>query len=76
MIVYTVIKGLTGAWAYSLFGFISAAMLPLPWLLFKWGPQLRARSKYSEGMMNGVPFDMEGAHTDSAQDMNALESKV
>lgn len=33
-------------WATSLLAFISLAMLPLPWVLFKWGPQVRARSGY------------------------------
>lgn len=39
--------GLTGAWAYSTFGIISGVMIPLPFLLFKFGPRLRARSKYN-----------------------------
>lgn len=33
-------------WATSLLGFISVAMLPIPWVLFKWGPRIRARSRY------------------------------
>ncbi|GME45012.1 Benomyl methotrexate resistance protein [Neofusicoccum parvum] len=33
-------------WATSLLGFISLAMLPIPWVLFKWGPKIRAKSKY------------------------------
>jgi hypothetical protein len=33
-------------WATSLLGFISVAMLPIPWILFKWGPQIRAKSHY------------------------------
>lgn len=45
-VFHIVIQGLTGAWAYSLFGFISLALIPLPWLLFRWGPSLRAQSKY------------------------------
>lgn len=40
--------GLTGGWAYSTFGFISAAMIPLPFFLFKFGPRLRASSKYNK----------------------------
>ena len=50
LVIIQMILGLTGAWAYSLFGFISAAMVPLPWLLFKFGPTLRAHSKYGPGM--------------------------
>ena len=46
MVIIQMILGLTGAWAYSTFGFISAAMVPLPWILFKLGPTLRAQSHY------------------------------
>ncbi|MCJ1299993.1 hypothetical protein MMC08_002787 [Hypocenomyce scalaris] len=34
------------AWATSLLGFISLALLPVPWALFKYGPKVRARSGY------------------------------
>ncbi|KAI0451565.1 MFS general substrate transporter [Xylaria acuta] len=34
------------AWASSLLGFISIALLPLPWLLFKFGKFIRNKSKY------------------------------
>ncbi|KAI4121791.1 MAG: hypothetical protein LQ347_006734 [Umbilicaria vellea] len=34
------------AWATSLLGFISLALLPVPWALFKYGPRVRARSAY------------------------------
>ena len=34
------------AWAGSLLGFISLLLLPIPWVLYKWGPSLRARSFY------------------------------
>ena len=51
LVIIQMILGLTGAWAYSLFGFIAAAMVPLPWLLFKFGPSLRASSKYGPGAM-------------------------
>ncbi|KAF2458819.1 MFS multidrug transporter-like protein [Lineolata rhizophorae] len=33
-------------WATSLLGFVSVGMLPIPWVLFKWGPRIRARSQY------------------------------
>ena len=49
LVIIQMILGLTGAWAYSTFGFIAAAMAPLPWLLFKFGPTLRAHSKYGPG---------------------------
>lgn len=48
-----VITNVTGGWAYSVFGFISVPMIPVPFFLFKWGPQLRRRSKYGPVMMMG-----------------------
>lgn len=41
------IDGLTGAWAVSTFGFISAALIPIPWILYLFGARLRASSKYN-----------------------------
>lgn len=37
---------LTIPWATSLLGFISILMLPIPWVLFKWGPRIRKHSRY------------------------------
>ncbi|KAF6232466.1 hypothetical protein HO173_009346 [Letharia columbiana] len=34
------------AWAGSLLGFISILLLPIPWVLYKWGSNLRSRSSY------------------------------
>ena len=34
------------AWATSLFGFLSLVMLPIPWVLFKRGRQIRAKSHF------------------------------
>ena len=33
-------------WATSLLGFLSVLMLPIPWVFYKWGPAIRARSRY------------------------------
>jgi len=33
-------------WAISLLGFVSIAMIPVPWVFFKWGPILRSKSRY------------------------------
>lgn len=51
LVIVQMILGLTGAWAYSIFGFLAAAMVPLPWLLFRFGARLRANSKYGAGEM-------------------------
>ncbi|KAF2096822.1 MFS general substrate transporter [Rhizodiscina lignyota] len=37
-------------WATSLLGFCTVAMAPIPWVFHKWGPKLRARSKYEREM--------------------------
>lgn len=37
------------AWAGSLLGFISLGLLPIPWILYRWGPSLRSRSSYQMG---------------------------
>ena len=33
-------------WATSLLGFITIALLPIPWVLFRFGHGIRGRSKY------------------------------
>ncbi|TQV95178.1 bicyclomycin resistance protein [Cordyceps javanica] len=33
-------------WAVSLFAFVTVALLPIPWVLFRFGPRIRALSKY------------------------------
>ena len=66
-----VITNLTGGWAFSTFGFISAALAPIPWILYLFGASLRARSPYnpsmSENMMKSVigrdeEMQMQEAH--------------
>ena len=34
-------------WATSLLGFVTIALLPIPWVLFKFGPKIRQRSAYA-----------------------------
>jgi len=57
-LISTVFNGITGAWSLSLFGFISAALLPVPFVLFKWGAALRARSKHGHNRMAMEKGDM------------------
>ncbi|MCJ1367766.1 hypothetical protein MMC16_006900 [Acarospora aff. strigata] len=44
-----IVQNLTGAWALSLFGFIAAALIPVPFVLFKWGKSFRNKSRYGQG---------------------------
>lgn len=41
-------KGLGVSWATSVLGFVSLAMTPLPWMFYRYGPRIRARSKYHQ----------------------------
>ena len=34
------------SWAVSVFGFVTLALIPIPWVLFKFGPTIRAKSRY------------------------------
>ncbi|CEP25085.1 TPO4 [Cyberlindnera jadinii] len=38
-------------WASSLFAFIAVGMLPVPWVIERWGPALRLRSQYGYAAM-------------------------
>lgn len=52
--MFAVYSGLGIPWATSLLAFISIALMPVPWVLFKWGPQIRAKSHY-ETTKIGIP---------------------
>ena len=40
-------EGMGIGWATSLLGFISLALLPVPYIFFKWGSQIRSKSTYT-----------------------------
>jgi ABC-type transport system involved in cytochrome bd biosynthesis fused ATPase/permease subunit len=42
----TVYSHLGIGWASSLLGFIALALLPVPWVFFKYGKKIRAMSNY------------------------------
>ena len=44
--ILTVYHTLTVAWATSLLGFLSILMLPIPFILFRFGPQIREKSQF------------------------------
>ena len=52
LVVIQMVMGLGGAWAVSTFGFIAAALMAVPWVLYYFGARLRERSSYNKGMMN------------------------
>jgi len=58
MVILFDITALAPKWAFGIFGFISIAMWPIPFLLFRYGPTWRAKSRYSR-----VPMAMHGGET-------------
>lgn len=51
--LFAVYTRLGAGWASSLLGFIAAALLPVPWLIFTTGKRLRAMSKFPTS--TGIP---------------------
>ena len=47
LVIIQMITNLGGTWAYSTFGIISGALIPITFIIYKFGPGLRAKSKYS-----------------------------
>ncbi|KAF9525113.1 MFS polyamine transporter [Crepidotus variabilis] len=44
-------RNLTFKWANTLFGCIAALMIPIPFVLFLYGPSIRSRSRFSRAVM-------------------------
>lgn len=42
-------KGLGIGWASSLLGFISLALVPIPYVFYIYGPRLRKNTRYAKG---------------------------
>lgn len=55
LVILQFFTGVTPKWALYIFGFISIPLWAVPVVLFKWGPKLRMKSRYSkiEGTMAG-----------------------
>ena len=45
--IIQMITNLGGDWAYGTFGIISGALIPLTFIIYKFGAKLRAKSRYS-----------------------------
>ena len=50
LVIIQDITTLGGGWAYSIFGFIAAVFMILPYAGYRWGSEARTRSKYNEKM--------------------------
>ncbi|KAI1826621.1 MFS transporter [Xylaria intraflava] len=48
LFVYPLYEAIGIDWGSSLFGFISIALIPAPFLFFKWGKSIRARGEFSK----------------------------
>lgn len=48
IVISIVYEALGIGWATSLLGFLALFMLPIPWVFYKWGPSIRAKSKYPQ----------------------------
>lgn len=47
LFVAPMFKGLGVGWASSVLGFVSLALVPIPWCFYVWGPRIRGRGRYS-----------------------------
>ena len=52
--------GVTPKWALYIFGFISIPMWAIPFVLFRYGAVLRAKSRYSRVATGGMAEEMGG----------------
>lgn len=41
-------------WTLTMMGCISTVLAPIPYVFFKWGPSIRAKSKYASGVCRGA----------------------
>ncbi|KAL8709662.1 MAG: hypothetical protein Q9220_005602 [cf. Caloplaca sp. 1 TL-2023] len=71
LVIIQMIMGLQGKWAYGTFGFIAAAMVLVPLILFQFGPALRARSRHSAQMMGNGKGVMGHQHDQEMGSMHA-----
>lgn len=56
-------------WSCSLIGFISLVLVPVPWVFYKYGPALRARSHY-------IPTTVEIDATELSSEATVLSIHV
>ncbi|KAI8944384.1 MFS transporter [Xylaria longipes] len=48
LFIYALYEGIGIDWGSSLFGFIAVALIPAPFLFFRWGKSIRARGEFSK----------------------------
>jgi MFS transporter, DHA1 family, multidrug resistance protein len=58
LVILISITNIGGNWTYSIFGFIFIAFLPWPFVLYFFGPKIRAKSRLSRNGSNFTPSDV------------------
>ncbi|KAB8289974.1 hypothetical protein EYC80_010301 [Monilinia laxa] len=46
LITPTILDTLGFTWANSMLGFVTVSLIPIPWILYRFGPHLRSKSRY------------------------------
>jgi hypothetical protein len=70
LVIIQDITRLGGGWAYSIFGFIAAALMILPYAGYRWGSEARAKSKYNKEQMMAMGEKM-AEHSDGSSSNDA-----
>jgi DHA1 family multidrug resistance protein-like MFS transporter len=77
LVIIQDITRLGGGWAYSIFGFIAAALMVLPYLGYRFGSEARAKSRYNQGQMMAIGEkmveQMEGGTGSTSQMMSSVD---
>ncbi|OJA17622.1 hypothetical protein AZE42_10117 [Rhizopogon vesiculosus] len=55
--------GMTYRWGLTLWALMSAAMAPIPWILFFYGPKIRSHSKVSRKILEAELQQLDGDKT-------------
>ena len=63
-------------WASSIFAFIAVAMVPIPWVFAKYGPKLRAGSRFSYAAVMKQKAAEAAKEAAEAQELNRLEKQL
>lgn len=67
LVILQFFTGVTPKWALYIFGFISIPLWAIPFVLFRFGPILREKSRYSKISVT-EPLEMGGHRKVSSQD--------
>lgn len=66
LVIIQDITRLGGGWAYSIFGFIAAALMVLPYLGYRFGSNARSKSRYNQAQAMAMGEKIAGQQTESS----------